>query len=434
MTKFKQFLYYLVSNADLSSYESFEDKKKSFLLYLFSYFFVTLMLGFMIYNALSGDFGFLIANSIALVVSSLLYYLFKEKKMLHFVTTFFVVTIMLLTTFFAQTGGIDRTGLYFTILIPLPTILLVGRRKGLLLLLTFVTVNLLGFILFADLDWYPHYNMDNGGRLGIIFFLITLMAYANEYAFDFLYRRIEKLSESLVQSQQGFKDLAVSKERFVSLISNNLSDHIGGFAGIANLLNDEYDELDEKHKRDLIRSLANFSQQNYRLLGDLMKWSTSQTGTISYQPRAVKVEKIYRDVVELYHPQIEDKKLSFFLKMKSNSEVYADVDMAGAILRIFVSNAIKFSREGGEVRISAEEEGDDMRITVSDKGVGMSEENLLRANSSVPFSNPGSLNEPGVGIGLILAKEFLQKNKGTFFIESTLGLGTVVSFTLPLVE
>lgn len=434
MMKFKQFFLYLVSNADLNSYENFEDKKKSFLLHLFSYFFLVLMVSFIAYNALTGDYTFLMVNAFALLVSAILYYLFKEKRMLHFVTTFFVVTIMLLTTFFAQTGGIAQTGLYFTILVPLPTILLVGRKKGLLLLLIFVIVNALGFILFNEQAWWPHYNLDNGVRLGIIFGLVSLMAYVNEYAFEFLYKRIEKLSSSLVQSQQSFKNLAVSKEHFVSLISNNLSDHLGGFAGIANLLNDEYDELNEKQKRELIRTLANFSQQNFRLLGDLMKWSTTQTGAISYTPKAFKVEKIYRDVVELFNPQIEEKKLSFFLKMKSNSEVFADIDMAGAILRIFVSNAIKFSNPGGEVRIAAEEEGDNMRITVSDKGSGMSEENLLRANSSVPFSTSGSLDEPGTGIGLILAKEFLQKNRGTFFIESTLGLGTVVSFTLPLVE
>ena len=75
-------------------------------------------------------------------------------------------------------------------------------------------------------------------------------------------------------------------------------------------MNDEYDELDESQKRELIRTLANFSQQNFRLLQDLVKWSTTQTGAISYEPQAFKIEKIYRDVVELYNPQIEEKKLS----------------------------------------------------------------------------------------------------------------------------
>ena len=424
----------IISGADVSSYSNFEDKKKSILLHLFSYYFLFLMVGFIFYNSFDGDYAFLLANTIALISGLVLYYLFREKKMLNFVAMFFVITIMLLTTFFIQTGGIEKTGLYFAMLIPLPTILLVGRRKGLILLTIFILINILGIIAFKDQPWYPHYDLDEGARLWIVFFLISIMAYSNEYVFEFLYTRIQKLTDSLVQSQQSYKNLAVNKEHFVSLISNNLGDHIGSFAGIANLLNDEYDSLDDKQKRDLIRSLANFSQQNYRLLNDLMKWSTTQNEIITYIPKALKVEKVYRDVIELFNPLIEEKKLSFFLKMKSNSELFADEDMVGAIVRIFVSNAIKFSNKKGEVRISAEETGDFMRITVSDNGVGMSEENLMRVNASVSFSTPGTLDEPGTGIGLILAKEFLQKNRGTFQAESKLGVGTEISFTLPLVD
>jgi len=424
----------LVTGSDLAAYPSFDDKKKCMLLHLFSFFFLVLMVGFIIYNSVSGDYSFLIANSIALGIGAILYYLFREKKMLRFVSAFFVVVIMMLTTFFIQTGGIDRTGLYFAVLIPLPSILLVGKRHGLNLLFVFTIINFLGFIIFHDEIWYPNYDLGKAGRLGIVFFLISTMAYSNEFVFEFLYNRIQKLSDSLINSQQSYKNLAVNKEHFVSLISNNLSDHIGSFAGVANLLNDEYDNLSDDEKRELVRSLASFSEQNYRLLLDLMKWSTTQTGTISYSPRPLKVEKIYRDVIELYNPLIEEKKLSFFLKMKSNSEVYADADMAGAVLRILVSNAIKFSKEGGEVRVSAEEEGDDMRITVSDNGTGMSKENLFRLNSSVAFSTPGTSDEPGSGIGLILAKEFLQKNQGSFHAESTFGKGTEITITFPLVE
>ncbi|WP_372774166.1 sensor histidine kinase [Mangrovibacterium sp.] len=424
----------IVSAADSNSYPNFEDKKKSILLHVFSYLFFFVLIGFVIYNAIAGDYEFLIANSLAIIIGGILYYLYRERQMLEFVTMFFVATIMLLTTFFVQTGGIDRTGLYFAVLIPLPTILLIGRRKGLVMLMIFVSVNLLGIILFESQDWYPNYNMEKGFRLGIVFFLISVMAYSNEYVFGFLYNKISRLSDSLIKSQQSYKNLAVNKEHFVSIVSNNLSDHIGSFAGIANLLNDEYDTLREDQKRELIRSLANFSEQNYRLMRDLVKWSTNATGTIVYEPRAIKLEKVYRDVISLFNPQIEEKKLSFFLKAKSNSEVFADPDMVGAILRILVSNAIKFSKEGGEVKIYAEEDGDNMRITVSDTGVGMSEENLLRVNSSVAFSTPGTMEEAGTGIGLILAKEFLQKNRGAFLAESKLGVGTKITFTLPLVD
>ena len=146
------------------------------------------------------------------------------------------------------------------------------------------------------------------------------------------------------------------------------------------------------------------------------------------------LEKIYREVIELFNPLLEEKGLSIFLKMKSNSELFADYHMASAILRNLVSNAIKFSHPGGEIRISAKEKDDMMAITVSDKGVGMTNEALMRFNSSLSFSNPGTMLEPGTGIGLILTKEFVQKNAGRIFIESKPNKGTKVSFTLPLVD
>ena len=434
MKQLKKYLRQLAMSADVGIYPSFEDKKKSILLQLFSYFFLILMVGFIVYNSIAGDYPFLVANSVALIFGIILYYLYRAKQQLKLVTTVFVLVIMMLTTFFIQTGGIEKTGLYFAALIPLPTILLIGRRKGLYLLLIFVIINVLGVILFVNQEWHPDYDWSKAGRLSLVFFLIAVMAYSNEYVFEILYLRIQKLSDWLVESQQSYKNLAVNKEHFVSLISNNLGDHIGSFSALANLLKDEYDNLDDRQKREMINSLANFSQQNYRLLHDLMRWSTAQTDTIPFAPKPVKLEKIYRDVIELFNAQIEEKKLSFFLKMRSNSELFADEDMLGAILRIFVSNAIKFSRKGGEVRIAAEESGDYMRITVSDKGVGMSEENLMRVNASVSFSTPGTLEEPGTGIGLILAKEFLQQNRGSFRAESKQGEGTEIVFTIPLVD
>ena len=139
-------------------------------------------------------------------------------------------------------------------------------------------------------------------------------------------------------------------------------------------------------------------------------------------------------MTELYSPLIEEKKLSFFLKMKSNSEIFADENMVGAILRGLVSNAIKFSFTGGEVKISAREDQDKMVITVSDTGVGMSEKDLMRVNASFSFSTEGTWLESGTGIGLILVKEFLQKHQCDFHVESQKDEGTKITFTLPLAE
>ena len=432
--KLKDFIKRFVLSADINSFQGVEEKKKSILLNLFFYFYFLVVFVFFIYDIAIFNVTFFAANILSLIVGIVLYYLYQVKKVLQKVAVVFIITIASFLTFINFTGGINGTGIIFSLLLPLPTILLLGRKWGFVTLLSFLLFTVFGFFVFSNAPWFPDYSNALISRVSIVFLIISVIGYANEFVFEVLYIRLEKLSELLKVSQQRYKNMAVNKERFVSLVSHNLGDHIGSFAGIANLLDEEYDELAEQKRRELIRSLANISQQNFRLLHDLMKWSTVQSDVIPFLPKSVKLEKIYRDVIQLFNPLIEDKKLSFFLKMRSNSEIFADADMVSAIMRSLVSNAIKFSYVGGEVKIFAEEDDDKMVVTVSDNGVGMSNQDLMWVNASVSFSMPGTLEESGTGIGLILVKEFLQKNHGSFHVESKKGEGTKVVFRLPLVE
>ena len=435
MNSFFSNVFHLVMKADISSYPSMEDKKKSILFHLFFIFYALVISGFIVSNILLADYHFMTANLMALLIGLFLYYyLYLVKKKLNLVASIFILTTTTLVTFFIQTGGIKNTALIYALLLPLPAILLLGKQKGLFTLVAFLLINAAGFFLFQNQPWFPQYNINMLGRTAIVFLLVSLIAYSNEYVFVLLYKRLEKLSESLKISQQGYKNLAINKERFVSMISNNLSDHIGSFAAIANLLKEDYYKLTDQQRIELIHNMANVSQQNFKLLQDLMKWSTVQNELVPFSPQPIKIEKIYREVTELFVPLIEEKKLSFFLKIKSNSEVFADEGMVSAILRNLVSNAIKFTNPGGEIRISAEEKNDQMYITVSDNGIGMSLETLMRINAHIPFSAEGAIPEASAGIGLILANEFVRKNRGRIHIESETGKGTHVSFTLPLSE
>jgi signal transduction histidine kinase len=430
----KEFIKQLIFSADSYSYQGIEEKKKSILLNLFFHFYFLLILGFFIFNIFSANIFFLIVTAAGMLMGLLLYYFSRVRRILYPVANIFVITIATLVAFLILTGGVSNTALIFSLLIPVPAILLLGRRNGLVVLGAFLVLNAVAFVFFKDTSWFPDYDLNMVCRIAVVFILISLTAYANEYVFGVLYKGLEKLSESLKTSQHRYKTLAVNKEKFVSLVSHSLADHIGKFADIATLLYEEYHELSEPKRRQLIKKLANLSRQNHKLLSDLQKWATVQSDTIPFSPKPIKLEKIYREVIELYNALIEEKKLSFFLKMKSNSEVFADENMVGAILRGLVSNAIKFSFTGGEVKISAREDKDRMVITVSDKGTGMSEEDLMRVNASFSFSTEGTWMEPGTGIGLILVKEFLQKHQGDFYVESRKDEGTEVTFTLPLVE
>ncbi len=432
--EFRNIIKQLIFSADSYAYRGIEEKKKSILLNLFFNFYFLIILAFLIYNLISVNLFFFIVNAIGLVCGLLLYFFFRKKKMLYPVAELFVLLITLLVAFLVLSGGIEKTGMIFSLLIPIPVILLLGRRKGLIVLGIFIVFNLLFILFFRNNVWFPDYDPEGICRVGIVFVLISLSAYANEYVFGVLYEGLEKLSASLKISQTRYKTLAVNKEKFVSLVSHSLSDHIGKMADTATLLNEEYDELGEPKRRQLIHKLAVISRQNQKLLADLQKWATVQHDTIPFLPRPIKIEKIFREVIDLFNPLIEEKKLSFFLKMRSNSEVFADGNMVGAILRGLVSNAIKFSLPGGEVKIAAWEDKDRMVVTVEDKGTGMSEEDLMRINASFSFSTEGTWMEPGTGIGLILVKEFLQKHQSDLHVESKKDEGTIVTFTLPLVE
>lgn len=129
--------------------------------------------------------------------------------------------------------------------------------------------------------------------------------------------------------------------------------------------------------------------------------------------------------------------------MKPDTYVYADRNMTNAIIRNLISNAIKFTRRGGEVSISAHsppvsvwdeetEMADFVEVAVSDTGIGISEENipkLLKIDNK--YMEMGTEDEKGTGLGLILCKEFVEKNNGKIWIESELGKGTTFWFVLP---
>lgn len=430
----KYYLNLFIFSSDDTSFHRLEEKKKSILLTLFLYLYFLAMAFFIINNFYRGDFQSALFNIISLSIGISSLIVLKKYKKLPLASAIFVAIVSIASTYYFLIGGVKDSGIAFALMLPLPIILILGKKRGIIMLGAYLITNTLAYYFLHNYSWVPNYDLSLIGRLSIVFLFISCMAFVNEFVFEVLYLRLEKLSESLKVSQQKYKNLAVNKEKFLSIISHNLSDHVGSFMAISSLLNEQYDEIPDGEKQKLIKNLATVSKRNYELLNDLLKWSTVQMDNIPYKPTAFNLEKIYREVVELFNPLIEEKKLSIFLKMKSNSEIFADYHMASAILRNLVSNAIKFSHQGGEIRIAAEEKGEYMSVTVSDNGIGMSEEDLMRFNASLSFSNPGTMQEPGTGIGLILTKEFIHKNEGEMFILSKKNEGTHVNFTLSLVE
>jgi signal transduction histidine kinase len=423
-----------LQNLEPDACQSLNEKKKIILLNIFFNIAGAVLLFFIVINSLNRDYKHLFIDLSVFLLLIFFYFLFKIKKQPAFTSYSFVFLLFVLAFFYVFTGGIENTGLIFIVLLPVPVIMLIGRRRGLLVLAAFFVIITVGLSVFREIQWVAEYPPEFSMRIYICFLIITALGYINESAFEIVYSRLQKTADSLTESRERYKSLSLSREKFLSIISHDLKNQVAAFYSATDILKNNYSDLQDEERLDLIETAWQGSQKNVQLLKDLLKWSMIRSDTFPYNPVNVKIEKIYKDVVELFELEIEKKNISVFLKMKSNSEVFADYDMLSSIMRNLLSNAVKFVGNNGEISIKAEEKGDFMNIEVCDNGPGIDDKTLENLKRSVSASMIGEDNRYGSGIGLMLVREFVECCKGKLSIESQPGRGTCIAFTVPLAE
>lgn len=167
------------------------------------------------------------------------------------------------------------------------------------------------------------------------------------------------------------------------------------------------------------------------LMENLLQWSKTQMQSSAAKPEELDISKIIGEVLLLLRLQAEAKQIYIETKNQSNVQVFADKDMVNVVLRNLISNAIKFTPQHGCIEIGVNELPAFVEIYVQDSGVGMTKEAMQKINENNFYTTKGTSSEAGTGLGLMLCKEFLQKNGGQIHIESEQGKGSIFSFTLP---
>jgi two-component system sensor histidine kinase/response regulator len=168
------------------------------------------------------------------------------------------------------------------------------------------------------------------------------------------------------------------------------------------------------------------------LLENLLEWSRTQTGRISFAPRKLKLKPVLAEVLNLLKGNAVTKNINLKNEIDSSHTVFADRNMLNTIFRNLVSNAIKFSFTGGEITISSIDKGSETEICVCDKGTGIEPEQAEYIFSiNTKNKTLGTEGEKGTGIGLVLCKEFAERNGGNIRVISTPGKGSTFCFTLP---
>jgi len=240
--------------------------------------------------------------------------------------------------------------------------------------------------------------------------------------------KISNLNEELIQTIN-------SRDKFFSIISHDLRSPLSGLMGILDILNSSYDTMEESEKREIISDATVVSKTTYTLLENLLDWSRIQNKTIYYNPENLRIHRLVENVSTLYAQNIKDKNITLSNNTSPEQLIFADKSMTETILRNLLSNAIKFSHKGGSVRIGSEIEKEMLVVKVSDSGVGIDDEklsNILKSN--LASSTTGTEKESGTGLGLIICKEFAEKQFGKIWVESKKNEGSTFYFSVPIVK
>ncbi|MEA3317797.1 MAG: HAMP domain-containing sensor histidine kinase, partial [Bacteroidota bacterium] len=242
-------------------------------------------------------------------------------------------------------------------------------------------------------------------------------------------------NNKLENQQQKLEELNASKDKFFSIIAHDLRNPIGGFLNLTDIFSANFDGLSKKENIEFIELLNQSSKQLYNLLENLLEWSRSQTGRITYNPEILNLNFIIEDTIELLMANIKNKELEVNIESNKNEKIFADENMLTTVFRNLLSNAIKFSQKNSIITVRIIHKENNIEVHVIDNGVGISKENqkkLFRIDKH--HSTSGTSNEKGSGLGLILCKELIDKNNGKIWVESELNKGSSFIFSLATKE
>lgn len=239
--------------------------------------------------------------------------------------------------------------------------------------------------------------------------------------------------EEKVKQRTGELQIAnASKDKFFSIIAHDLKSPFNGLMGLSEIMIDNWDDMSDFEKMHFIKSIHSTSRNTFNLLQNLLDWSRSQTGRIKVEPEYFSAYHVMHENLSILYQQADNKEITIKIKMPDQYKCYADKNMISTVFRNILSNSIKFTNTGGMIEVEALEKNGWAMFTISDNGIGMSEKtlsNLFKITEKVQRN--GTANETGTGLGLILCKEFVEKNGGTIKVESEQDRGSRFIITIP---
>lgn len=253
-------------------------------------------------------------------------------------------------------------------------------------------------------------------------------------------KALEVLNEKITEKNRQLARLNLEldranheKDKFFSIIGHELRNPLWWFKNLSETLSKKFEQLDRDKLQKALISLNDSAKTAFHLIDNLLQWSKNQLGRLSYRPKAVDLGEIINRNKDLFKQEIEHKNIRLEQQIDEQIKVYVDTELVDTVLRNLISNAIKYTPEEGTITLKSSIKDEVVEVCVSDTGIGISKENQLKLfNPRVEYTTLGLYQEKGSGLGLLLCKDFIERNGGSIWLESEEGKGTSICITMPL--
>jgi two-component system sensor histidine kinase/response regulator len=237
---------------------------------------------------------------------------------------------------------------------------------------------------------------------------------------------------ALKRAKEELQEANAAKDKFFSIIAHDLRSPFSHLISLPELIEENIDRYSKDQIKRFLSGLRISAKNIFALLENLLAWSRLQRGVMEYSPKEIFLEEIAMNNVYLFQSGAEQKQITLRTLVQENTIVYADHKMVETIIRNLLSNALKFTDTGGTIDISAIPNDNFVEIAISDTGTGMSEKVISKLfRLDIKYSKSGTAGEKGTGLGLLLCKDLVEKNRGRIWVESEVGKGSTFKFTLP---
>ncbi|MBN1598074.1 MAG: HAMP domain-containing histidine kinase [Bacteroidales bacterium] len=249
-------------------------------------------------------------------------------------------------------------------------------------------------------------------------------------------QQIEEQSEEIMAHRDQLSKLNATKDKLFSILAHDLKNPFNTILGFSELLLIKIRNYPLEKIEYQVKLIRNSTKYAYNLLENLLQWSRSQRGIISFEPEIIRISEYVDNELKSLRQQAISKEITIEEKTENDEKIIeADPNMISIVVRNLISNAIKFSHKGSKIDIKLQFTDDAFIFSVKDRGTGMTEEKKNQLFKVIEnISTSGTDGEKGTGLGLLVCADFIEKHKGNIVVESEENVGSTFSFSIPYVQ